>query len=155
MRAEVLRRRLAVQRLAGNQAPTATDVVRLLTCVQSQEWAHGFWSLGMRTDGGTYADVQAEFDAGRFVRTHVLRPTWHYLAAEDLVWVQRLTAPRVQQLNRSQCRALGLSADDLDTAQALRAVDDWAEEALAGSGSDTGAPQLIKDAVDALLGVEL
>lgn len=46
-------------------------------------------------------------------------------------------------------------ADDLDTAQALRAVDDWAEEALAGSGSDTGAPQLIKDAVDALLGVEL
>lgn len=110
----VLARRLSVQRLAGAKMAMATDVVRLLTCVQSQEWAHGFWSLGMRTTGCTYADVQAEFDAGSFVRTHVLRPTWHYLAAEDLAWVQTLTAPRVQQQNRSQGRNLGLSADDLD-----------------------------------------
>jgi Winged helix DNA-binding domain len=67
---EVLRRRIATQRLAGNPLPTATGVVRLLTCVQSQEWAHAFWSLGMRTVGLTHADVQAEFDAGRILRTH-------------------------------------------------------------------------------------
>jgi L-cysteine:1D-myo-inositol 2-amino-2-deoxy-alpha-D-glucopyranoside ligase len=46
-------------------------------------------------------------------------------------------------------------ADDLDTQEALRAVDTWADEALAGGGSDRGAPQLIRTAVDALLGVEL
>jgi hypothetical protein len=36
-RQEVLRRRLATQRLGGCGLPTGTDVVRLLGCVQSQE----------------------------------------------------------------------------------------------------------------------
>ncbi|RKT86767.1 L-cysteine:1D-myo-inositol 2-amino-2-deoxy-alpha-D-glucopyranoside ligase [Saccharopolyspora antimicrobica] len=46
-------------------------------------------------------------------------------------------------------------SDDLDTQQALRAIDAWAEEALTTGGSDAEAPQLIRTAVDALLGVEL
>jgi L-cysteine:1D-myo-inositol 2-amino-2-deoxy-alpha-D-glucopyranoside ligase len=46
-------------------------------------------------------------------------------------------------------------ADDLDTPNALRAVDAWAAEALAGGGKSTEAPALIQDAVDALLGVAL
>ena len=42
-------------------------------------------------------------------------------------------------------------ADDLDTAGALAAVDAWA----AGEGTDVAAPALVRDAVDALLGVAL
>jgi Winged helix DNA-binding domain len=60
---EVLRRRLATQRLSGPRLQHAVDVVRLLACPQSQECAHAFWSLGMRTSGLGYADVQAEFGA--------------------------------------------------------------------------------------------
>src|SRR4028119_1646956 len=101
---DVLRRRLAVQRLTGAGLSTATDVVELLCCVQSQEWAHGFWSLGMRTAGLSYADVQREFDAGAFVRTHILRPTWHYVAARDIRLILALTSPRGQQRNGSSYR---------------------------------------------------
>jgi len=46
-------------------------------------------------------------------------------------------------------------ADDLDTEGALRAVDAWADAALAGEGTDTGAPALVAGTVDALLGVAL
>ncbi|MEU6131454.1 cysteine--1-D-myo-inosityl 2-amino-2-deoxy-alpha-D-glucopyranoside ligase [Saccharopolyspora sp. NPDC047091] len=46
-------------------------------------------------------------------------------------------------------------ADDLDTEGALRAIDTWADEALAGGGSDAAAPDEIRAAVDALLGVQL
>ena len=46
-------------------------------------------------------------------------------------------------------------ADDLDTPAALAAVDAWASEALNRSGTDTEAPALVRDAVDALLGIEL
>jgi len=46
-------------------------------------------------------------------------------------------------------------ADDLDTPRALAAVDAWAAEALATGGSDHSAPALVRDAVDALLGVAL
>ncbi len=46
-------------------------------------------------------------------------------------------------------------ADDLDTPQALRAVDAWAAAAEAGDGADRSAPGQVRDAVDALLGVLL
>ena len=46
-------------------------------------------------------------------------------------------------------------ADDLDTPKALAAVDAWADEALKRQGTDSAAPGLIRDAVDALLGVLL
>jgi L-cysteine:1D-myo-inositol 2-amino-2-deoxy-alpha-D-glucopyranoside ligase len=45
--------------------------------------------------------------------------------------------------------------DDLDTPAALLAVDRWASEALTRGGTDEGAPALVRDAVDALLGVRL
>jgi L-cysteine:1D-myo-inositol 2-amino-2-deoxy-alpha-D-glucopyranoside ligase len=46
-------------------------------------------------------------------------------------------------------------ADDLDTPAALAAVDAWAAEALERRGGDANAPALVRDAVDALLGVAL
>ncbi len=46
-------------------------------------------------------------------------------------------------------------ADDLDTPRALAAVDTWAGEAGEHGGRDTAAPRLVRDAVDALLGVAL
>ena len=51
--------------------------------------------------GSQLADVQAEFDRGDFLRTHILRPTWHLVAAEDIRWILEVTAPRVQKLNQT------------------------------------------------------
>ena len=104
----VLDRRLATQRLASAPLPSATDVVRLLTCVQSQERDHAFFSLGLRTRRSTYAAVRAELDSGAFVRTHILRPTWHFVAREDLRWILALTSPRVVSSLAARHRQLGL-----------------------------------------------
>ncbi|MGS2644744.1 cysteine--1-D-myo-inosityl 2-amino-2-deoxy-alpha-D-glucopyranoside ligase [Streptosporangium sp. LJ11] len=46
-------------------------------------------------------------------------------------------------------------ADDLDAPGALAVVDDWAERALSEGGSDPDAPVLVRETVDALLGVAL
>jgi hypothetical protein len=110
----VLRRRLATQRLHDGVLPSGADVVRLLGCVQSQEYAHALWSLGMRTDGLGAAEVQAEFNRGDFLRTHILRPTWHFVAAEDIRWILEVTAPRVQRLNQTIYRQYGLDPATLD-----------------------------------------
>jgi Winged helix DNA-binding domain len=114
IRQDVLRRRLTTQRLDGSGLPSATEVVRLLGCVQSQEYTHALWSLGMRTSGLTSADVQREFDRGNFLRTHILRPTWHFVAAEDIRWILQVTAPRVQKLNQTIHRQHGLDPVTLD-----------------------------------------
>ena len=46
-------------------------------------------------------------------------------------------------------------ADDLGTPAAIAAVDRWVDEALARGGADAGGPARVRDAVDALLGVDL
>jgi hypothetical protein len=115
----VLRRRLATQRLHAAGLASAADVVRLLGCVQSQEYAHALWSLGMRTSGLKVADAQAEFDSGDFLRTHILRPTWHFVAAEDIRWILEVTAPRVQKLNQTIYRRERLDRATLDRGLAL------------------------------------
>ena len=119
IRQDVLQRRLATQMLQGVGLPGAADVVRLLGCVQSQEYAHALWSLGMRTSGLRATEVQAEFDRGDFLRTHILRPTWHFVAAEDIRWILEVTAPRVQQLNQTIYRQEGLDRATLDRGLAL------------------------------------
>jgi DNA glycosylase AlkZ-like len=116
---DVLRRRLATQRLHGEGLTRAADVVRLLGCVQSQEYSHALWSLGMRASELTAADAQAEFDRGDILRTHILRPTWHFVAAEDIRWILQVTAPRVQQLNQTMYRREGLDPSTLDRGVAL------------------------------------
>lgn len=100
--------RLATQRLAGAPLPAAADAVRLLTCVQSQERDHAMFSLGMRARRATYTSVRAELDAGGYLRTHILRPTWHFVAPEDLRWILALTSPRVVSGMRARHRELGL-----------------------------------------------
>lgn len=114
----VLGRRLRTQRLASAPLPSATEVVRLLGAVQSQERDQALWSLGLRTRGATYASVLAELDSGAFVRTHVLRPTWHFVPVEDIRWMLALTGPRIERSAAARHRQLGLD-DDREVARLL------------------------------------
>jgi hypothetical protein len=43
----------------------------------------------------TDAEVESAFAAGTIIRTHLLRPTWHFVDAADLRWLLALTGPRV------------------------------------------------------------
>lgn len=88
--------RLANQRLIGTPWKTPLEVVRRLGAVQSQDYLGGKWGVSLRTPGATDADVERALTDGSIVRTHVLRPTWHFVAAEDLRWMLALTAPRVK-----------------------------------------------------------
>lgn len=108
---DVVRRRLVTQRLAGDPFDSVADVVGWLGAVQAQEFAEAKWSLAERTRDCTDADVEAAFARGEIVRTHVLRPTWHFLAREDARWILRLTRPRVHALNAYWYRQAELDAD--------------------------------------------
>jgi hypothetical protein len=115
---EILHARLATQRLLSDRFTGPAEVVAALTAVQSQEFAHALWSLRLRLARGTQAELRAAFDRGHFLRTHVLRPTWHFVAAEDICWLLEVTAPRVQRLNGTMYRRDGLDQTALDRAAA-------------------------------------
>ncbi|HVH56988.1 MAG TPA: winged helix DNA-binding domain-containing protein [Vicinamibacterales bacterium] len=85
------------------------DLVAYLGAVQAQEYPFAKWGLALRLgDKTTAADVEQAFDEGRILRTHVMRPTWHFVAAADIAWMLELTAPRVHLTVASYLRSQGL-----------------------------------------------
>lgn len=85
-------------------------MVAWLGAVQSQDYYGGTWAIGLRVRGLTAADVDAAFDAGRILRTHVLRPTWHFVHPEDIGWMLALTGPKIRALNLRYGATIGLDA---------------------------------------------
>lgn len=104
----IANRRIHNQRLAGNPLDAPEDVFRWLGCVQAQDYGPAKWSVGERTRGASDAALDAAFNAGTILRTHVLRPTWHFVLPADIRWVQALTASRVHALNAYYYRQTGL-----------------------------------------------
>lgn len=88
--------RLHNQHLSQNKLNDAVDAVRVLGAVQAQDFAGAKWALGLRTNGLIETDVERAFADGSILRTHLLRPTWHFVTPEDIRWMLALTAPRVR-----------------------------------------------------------
>jgi hypothetical protein len=63
--------------------------------VQAQDYAGAKWALGTRLNNLTDADLDNLVDSGKILRTHVLRPTWHFVLPQDIRWMLELTAPRI------------------------------------------------------------
>jgi hypothetical protein len=99
-------RRLRTQRLTGKPFNSAIDAVRFLGAVQSQDYAGAKWALGQRTRNIKDADLDRLYDEGAILRTHVMRPTWHFVLPDDIQWLLSLTAPRVKAIQAHYDRAL-------------------------------------------------
>jgi hypothetical protein len=100
--------RLQNQQLSQTHLRTPTEAVAWLGAVQAQEYLLAKWALGIRLNGFSDADIQRAFDEGQILRTHVMRPTWHFVAPADIRWMLELTAPRVHALNAYMYRKLEL-----------------------------------------------
>jgi hypothetical protein len=107
---DLLRRRLRNQRLDRSEFRKPADVVQWLGAVQAQDYAGAKWAIGLRANGLTDADVDRAFDEGTILRTHILRPTWHFVTPADIRWMLALTAPRVHAANAHTYRQYELSA---------------------------------------------
>ena len=80
---------------------------------------------------------------GRILRTHILRPTWHFVHREDLRWLTALSAPRLHQGNGGMYRRTGIDAAAADRsgqvlAEAVRGGRHLTREQLAARLHDAG-----------------
>jgi hypothetical protein len=101
---EIARRRLASQRLSSTTFTTPVEVVSWLGAVQAQEYPGAQWGLAQRMRQAAAAQVDAALASGAIVRTHILRPTWHFVAAADIRWMLALSGPRVSATMASYYR---------------------------------------------------
>jgi hypothetical protein len=107
---DIVRARLSNQLLGSDKKSLPAEVVAWLGAVQAQDFAAAKWALGLRLRQATDADIEKAYDAGEILRTHVMRPTWHFLVPQDIRAVQALTAPRALAANASMLRKLELDA---------------------------------------------
>ncbi|HUG48744.1 MAG TPA: winged helix DNA-binding domain-containing protein [Candidatus Limnocylindria bacterium] len=147
---ELGRLRLLNQRLTGAPLGSAEGVVGWLGAVQAQEYAYAKWSVGQRTEGVQHTDLDRLLADGSIIRTHILRPTWHFVRAEDLRWMMELSGPRVEARNRHRYRQLEMNELTLGRARDLiraglsggrRLTRPQIGELLTAGGVDVTQPQ--------------
>ncbi len=124
----VARWRLRSQHLVAPQLPRAADVVRSLLAVQAENPSQSEWAVAARVSAPDPGDLARLLDSGQVLRTHVLRPTWHYVSADDIGWLLALTRPRVQRVTEAQLRV----QHGLDESELSRARDVVVQEIGAG-----------------------
>ncbi|MGI5291922.1 winged helix DNA-binding domain-containing protein [Nonomuraea polychroma] len=136
-RLDLAHRRTGSVGLGGAQpAPfaNAAEVVGWFGALQSQDYHPAKWAVAQRLGPNvTDADLDRAFDDGVILRTHVLRPTWHFVAPADLRWLLELTARRVHTLN-----AYAYRRSELD-GPLLRRTTDLIADAVAGGNHLTRA----------------
>jgi len=94
-RADVVQQRVCNQRLVFSPFRRPVEVVHWLGAVQAQDFHGAKWALALRMVEATNETIEEAFNGGAILRTHVMRPTWHFVAPEDIRWLLELTAPRV------------------------------------------------------------
>jgi hypothetical protein len=147
---DIAQRRLRNQRVSGEPLDRPEDLVRWMCAVQSQEYLAAKWAMSLRLRGATEADLDRAFDEGRFLRTHVMRPTWHFVLPEDIRWMLEFTAPRIKAGLRARHLELelcpGVFARSNDAlVKALRGGHSLTRQefrdVLANAGVDMSAPE--------------
>jgi hypothetical protein len=130
-RLDIPQLRLYNQRLSRPTLRTPGEVVDWLCAVQAQEYLAAKWALGTRMRAATDDGVERAFAKGAILRTHVLRPTWHFVRPADIRWMLALTAPRIRSMMAYRHRQLELDEKTLRRSGAAIA------KALEGGGQLT------------------
>ena len=79
--------------------------------MQAQDYLMSKWAIGTRLLNSTESTIEDAIDKGEVIRTHLMRPTWHYVSADDIYWVLELTAPRIKSSMKSRNRNLELTEE--------------------------------------------
>jgi len=101
--------RLASQQIESHEMKTPQQLVEWMGAMQAQDYNMAKWAVGLRLNHCTEKDIETALDRGSILRTHILRPTWHFVSSKDIYWMLELTAPRLIALLKSRHHQLGLT----------------------------------------------
>jgi hypothetical protein len=125
--------RLATQNITTQDFTDPQSLVAYMGAIQAQDFPMSRWAIGLRLPGTSDASIENALNTGELVRTHILRPTWHIVAAQDVRWMMALTGKNIKAASASRDRDLGI-----DAALYVR-VNDLIVKALEGNNHLTRA----------------
>ena len=103
--------RLQNQLLVQPPFDAPQQVVEWMGAVQAQDYRMAKWAVGCRTASTDATQIEAALNRGDILRTHLLRPTWHFVSSKDLRWMLSLTADRIRAANDSYARGTDAALD--------------------------------------------
>jgi hypothetical protein len=97
------------QQIATSKFKTASEVASWMGAIQAQDYSMSKWAFGIRLPDSTEEEINNAIDTGRIIRTHLLRPTWHFVSSNDIYWILELTAPQIKSVLKYRDKQLGLT----------------------------------------------
>ncbi|SNR80929.1 winged helix DNA-binding domain-containing protein [Flavobacterium sp. ov086] len=103
---EISHYRLASQKLYKTTPCSPQEIVQHLGAMQAQDYAMAKWAIGSRCDSSEKV-IEEAINSAKIIRTHILRPTWHFVASDDIYWMLDLSAPQVKRFTASAGKKYG------------------------------------------------
>ena len=144
---EIANFRISNQQVGGTKFKTAKEIAAWMGAMQAQDYAMAKWAIGVRLPGSTGRLIETAIDSGEVLRTHLLRPTWHFVSAENIHWMLALTAQKIKAAMNSRQKQLGLTGAILTKSNAIM------EKALKG-GKHLTREQLLAELKQAKIAVD-
>lgn len=115
---EIALLRLSSQQLVETDFCTPKELVYWMGAVQAQDYPMAKWAIGARLPGLTDQAIETAIANAELIRTHLLRPTWHFVAGEDIYWMLDLTAPQIKAAQSSREMQLELTDEVISKSNA-------------------------------------
>ncbi len=106
---DIVNVRLSSQQITNRIFDKVKDVVGFMGAIQAQDYAMAKWAIGVRLPGSTDKIVTTSINNAELIRSHLLRPTWHFVSADDIYWMLQLTAPQIKSSMKSRNKELELT----------------------------------------------
>jgi hypothetical protein len=106
---EISNIRVISQKIASADLNTANEIAAWMGAIQAQDYSMAKWAIGVRLSDAKDKIIEESFNKGEIIRTHLMRPTWHFVSDEDIYWMLELTAPHIKSSLRSRHKQLELS----------------------------------------------
>lgn len=123
---EISHNRLVAQKLFKTSSSSPQEVVKHFGAMQAQDYAMAKWAIGSRCDSSE-KEIEEAVNSAKIIRTHILRPTWHFVASDDIYWMLELSAPQVKRFTNSAAKKFGYDEKKLNQ------VNSSIEKLLAGN----------------------
>jgi predicted RNA-binding protein with PIN domain len=103
--------RLTSQHISSRKYKTVKVLINYMGAIQAQDYLMSKWAIGVRLENSSEKIINEAIDKGEILRTHLLRPTWHFVSSENIYWMLELTASRIKQSMSSRNRELDLTRE--------------------------------------------
>ncbi|MDX6190343.1 winged helix DNA-binding domain-containing protein [Flavobacterium sp. Fl-318] len=109
---EIALLRMASQKILKTTFHEPQEIVHHLGAMQAQDYTMAKWAIGSRCDASEKM-IEEAINSGQIIRTHILRPTWHFVSATDIHWMLDISGPQVKKIILSAAKKYDLDEKKL------------------------------------------